>query len=218
MPKATVQVVAVQVRPIWLGKEKSTWELELIKEGSSEFQQAYVVSLLQGNCWTGPYTGCVSNEATIDYVGPMKQTVLDNALLLEAIAGVDGVDDRQRGGTLFRDQVPNYSQILLETKDAGVKGLRIGILKEGLSSKIMDPAVEAKFRAAVAVFEELGATVEEVSAPMHTIAPALVPLASRVEQFGEQVARRAVDRLCSQICTKSCFHGHRSRQRRYVEV
>ena len=126
-----------------------------------------------------PYTGCVSNEATIDYVGPITRTCMENAVLLEAIAGVDGLDDRQRAGTPFRDQVPKYSKILLETKDAGVKGLRIGILKEGISSKIMDSQVSAKFQAAAKVFEELGATVEEVSIPMHSIAPAIFGAASK---------------------------------------
>lgn len=110
-----------------------------------------------------PYTGCVSNEATIDYVGPMTRTVLDNAILLEAIAGVDGLDDRQRAGTPFRHQVPKYSEILQETQGLGIKGLRIGVLKEGISSKILDPGVDSKFRTAVLVFEELGAVVEEVS-------------------------------------------------------
>lgn len=126
-----------------------------------------------------PYTGCVSNEATIDYVGPITRNVLDNAILLEAIAGVDGLDDRQRAGTPFRDQVPKYSQILLDTKDAGIKGLKIGLLKEGTTSKITDPGVESKFKAAAAVFKELGAIVEEVSIPIHELAPAIFGAASK---------------------------------------
>jgi amidase len=126
-----------------------------------------------------PYTGCISNEATIDYVGPMTRNTLENAMLLEAIAGVDGLDDRQRAGTPFRDQVPKYSKILLETKEVGVKNLRIGVLKEGLTAKILDPAVEAKFRAAVTVFETLGGNVAEVSVPMHEIAPAIFGAASK---------------------------------------
>jgi amidase len=143
-----------------------------------------------------PYTGCVSNEATIDFVGPITRTVMDNAVLLEVIAGVDGLDDRQRAGTPFPDQVPKYSQLLLETKEAGVKGMRIGILKEGLSSKILDKGVEAKFRAAAAVFKELGAVVEEVSVPMHEIAPAIFGAMSRqggaMGRAGKASGRRQV--------------------------
>jgi amidase len=143
-----------------------------------------------------PYTGCVSNEATIDYVGPITRTVMDNAVLLEAIAGVDGLDDRQRAGTPFPDQVPKYSKLLLETKERGVKGMRIGILKEGLTSRILDKGVESKFRAAAAVFEELGAVVEEVSVPMHEIAPAIFGAASRqggaMGRVGRASGRRQV--------------------------
>jgi amidase len=126
-----------------------------------------------------PYTGCVSNEATIDCVGPITRTCMDNAILLEAIAGVDGLDDRQRAGTPFRDQVPKYSQLLLDSKEEGIKGLRIGVLKEGLSSKILDAGVESTFRASLAVLEELGAVVEEVSIPMHEIAPAIFGAVSK---------------------------------------
>lgn len=143
-----------------------------------------------------PYTGCVSAEATIDYVGPISRTCMDNAILLEAIAGVDGLDDRQRAGTPFRNQVPKYSQILVDTKEIGVKGLRIGILKEGLTHKVMDSGVEAKFRAAAQVFKELGATVEEVSVSMHEIGPAIFAAASRqggvMGRMGKASGRRQV--------------------------
>ncbi|MEO1533834.1 MAG: amidase family protein, partial [Pseudomonadota bacterium] len=42
-----------------------------------------------------PYTGVMPIENTIDHTGPMTQTVADNALLLEVIAGADGLDPRQ---------------------------------------------------------------------------------------------------------------------------
>lgn len=42
-----------------------------------------------------PYTGIISFECTIDHTGPMAKTVSDTALLLQAIAGPDGIDDRQ---------------------------------------------------------------------------------------------------------------------------
>ena len=42
-----------------------------------------------------PYTGIMPIEATIDHTGPMTTTVADNALLLEVIAGPDGLDPRQ---------------------------------------------------------------------------------------------------------------------------
>src|SRR5260370_37006313 len=43
-----------------------------------------------------PYTGIALLEITIDTCGPMTATGADNALLLEVIAGPDGLDTRPR--------------------------------------------------------------------------------------------------------------------------
>src|SRR5437763_9632150 len=59
------------------------------------------------SCWCGayglkptyglvPYTGIFPIELTLDHTGPMARTVADVALLLEVIAGPDGLDPRQR--------------------------------------------------------------------------------------------------------------------------
>ena len=44
-----------------------------------------------------PYTGILSIDAHLDHTGPMTASVADNALLLEVLAGPDGVDTRQQG-------------------------------------------------------------------------------------------------------------------------
>ncbi|KAF9892142.1 hypothetical protein FE257_002548 [Aspergillus nanangensis] len=115
-----------------------------------------------------PYTGIVSNDASLDYVGPMTGSVLDNALLLEAIAGADGVDDRAGPGVPAVDSVVRYSELVTEGGAAArVRGLRIGVLKEGLPAGAVDGNVERKFRDALQVWVGMGATVEEVSVPLH---------------------------------------------------
>src|ERR671928_1696634 len=45
-----------------------------------------------------PYSGIMPIELTLDHTGPMTATVEDNALLLEVLAGPDGLDPRQYGG------------------------------------------------------------------------------------------------------------------------
>ena len=116
-----------------------------------------------------PYTGIMPIEPTIDHTGPMTASVRDNALLLEVIAGVDGLDPRQ-----YAPKVHPYTQML----EGGVKGLRIGILKEGFGQPNSEAAVDAKVRAAAAMFEKLGATVTDVSVPLHAAALAIyLPLA-----------------------------------------
>ncbi len=42
-----------------------------------------------------PYSGVFPIELTLDRTGPMTATVADHALLLEVLAGPDGLDPRQ---------------------------------------------------------------------------------------------------------------------------
>jgi amidase len=105
-----------------------------------------------------PYTGIGPLEYTLDTAGPMTANVADNALLLEVLAGPDGLDSRQH---LAR--VDKYTEALRQ----GVKGLRIGVLKEGFGHRNSEPDVDAKVRDAAERFKSLGAIVEEVSVPEH---------------------------------------------------
>jgi amidase len=106
-----------------------------------------------------PYTGIGPLEITIDTCGPMTANVRDNALLLEVIAGPDGIDSRQRGIAPAR-----YSDAL----NGGAKGLRIGVLKEGFGLHNSEPDVDTHVRDAAQRLAKLGATIEDVSLPEHT--------------------------------------------------
>jgi amidase len=108
-----------------------------------------------------PYTGILGIEATIDHVGPITNSVTDNALLLEVIAGADGLDSRQ--GALRTEA---YTQALGQS----VVGLRIGVLREGFGLETSEPDVDEKVRMAAERFGRLGARVSEVSVPMHLLA------------------------------------------------
>jgi amidase len=88
-----------------------------------------------------PYTGIMPIEATIDHAGPITANVRDNALMLEIIAGSDGLDPRQ-----YAPVVESYTAAL----GKGVRGLKIGILTEGFQLPNMDPQVETKVRDAIA--------------------------------------------------------------------
>jgi amidase len=115
-----------------------------------------------------PYTGCASNEPTNDHVGPMTSSLLDNALLLQAIAGTDGVDDRSFGAP-EPSAVPGYhSKLLADPNPKNLTGVKIGVIAESLTMPGFDPRVLDTFRRSVEKFRELGATVEQVSIPMHT--------------------------------------------------
>jgi amidase len=106
-----------------------------------------------------PYSGIMPIESTIDHAGPMTATVRDNALLLEVIAGADGLDPRQ-----YNPQVDRYTAAL----GRGVSGLRIGVVKEGFGLTNSEPEVDAKVKAAADRLGRLGATVEPIQIPMHS--------------------------------------------------
>jgi len=107
-----------------------------------------------------PYTGIAPLEITLDTCGPMTGNVRDNALLLEAIAGPDGIDSRQRGVAAKR-----YTDAL----DGGVAGLRIGMVKEGFGHPNSEPDVDTRVRAGAERLAKLGATVTEISLPLHPL-------------------------------------------------
>src|SRR5262249_22282728 len=110
-----------------------------------------------------PYTGVMPIELTLDHVGPMTATVADNALLLEVLAGPDGLDPRQ-----VNVKADAYTKAL--TGEAS--GLRIGVVKEGFGHPTSERVVDSLVRRGAERFKELGATVDEGSIPMHLIAPA----------------------------------------------
>jgi amidase len=106
-----------------------------------------------------PYTGIFPIEPTLDHVGPMTRTVADAALMLEVIAGEDGLDPRQR-----KVGIKSYSEALT----GEISDLRIGVLKEGFGwPDASEPEVDEAVRAEARRMERLGATVKEVSIPWH---------------------------------------------------
>ena len=122
-----------------------------------------------------PYTGCASIEMTVDHIGPMGNSCRDVARLLAAMAGPDPLDPRQRG--VAREDVGDYVAAL----DRGAGGLKVGVVTEGFGQPAWEdiglPAsevvVDDHVRAAAQRFEGLGATVEDVSIPMHREGPYL---------------------------------------------
>ena len=111
-----------------------------------------------------PYTGIMPIELTLDHTGPMTRSVADNALLLEVIAGEDGLDPRQ-----YAPRIAEYTSALRQ--DAG--GLSIGVVTEGFGHANSENEVDAQVRKGVDRFVKLGARVKEISLPMHAVGAAI---------------------------------------------
>ncbi len=112
-----------------------------------------------------PYTGIMPIELTVDHVGPITRNVSDSALVLEVIAGADGLDPRQG----LTSKTANYTAAL----DLGLKGLRVAVVNEGFGWANSEIDVDEKVRSASALLRHLGATVDEVSIPMHRLGSAI---------------------------------------------
>ena len=111
-----------------------------------------------------PYTGVMPIEITIDHTGPMTGNVADNALMLEVLAGEDGLDPRQ-----YAPQTATYTEAL----GVGVSGMKIGVVSEGFGLENSEADVDAKVKQAADTLRGLGATVEDVSVPMHAAGAAI---------------------------------------------
>jgi len=104
--------------------------------------------------------GLIAFASSLDQIGPMTRDVVDCAVLLQAVAGHD-----RRDSTSSQRPVPDY----LATLRNGVKGMKLGVPKEYFVAG-MEPAVEQSIRDAIGLFEQQGASIEEVSLPHSDVA------------------------------------------------
>jgi len=105
--------------------------------------------------------GVVAFASSLDTPGPLARTVLDAALLHEAMSGHDPCDS-----TSIDAPVP---PVVAAARQADVNGLRVGVVTE-LSGDGFQPGVLARFGEAVELLESLGAKITEVSCPHFTYA------------------------------------------------
>jgi aspartyl-tRNA(Asn)/glutamyl-tRNA(Gln) amidotransferase subunit A len=99
--------------------------------------------------------GLIAFSSSLDQIGPITTNVEDNAHVLNAIAGHDDHD-----ATSANLNGEDYSSDI----DLGIKGLKIGIVKDFLNEGVM-PEIAASVKKAAEFFAKNGAEVEEVSLP-----------------------------------------------------
>ena len=109
-----------------------------------------------------PTTGSMPISYSLDHCGPMGATVEDVARLLAVIAGHDGWDART-----IAARPADYMAALGKP----VKGMRVGVMREGFGHPESDPDVDGRVREAIAAIETLGAEVTEIAVPWHLDGP-----------------------------------------------
>jgi amidase len=109
-----------------------------------------------------PYVGVAGIDQTFDHCGPMARTAGDLAALLQAIAGKDEGDPRQREG-----QAADYDAAVEDAPDR-LAGVRLGVIAEGFAEDIgVEPATADAVLETVERLHELGAELVDVSLPEH---------------------------------------------------
>jgi aspartyl-tRNA(Asn)/glutamyl-tRNA(Gln) amidotransferase subunit A len=100
--------------------------------------------------------GLIAFASSLDQIGPFATTVADAALLFDVIAGPDPMDSTSLPGA------PPVASARLE---AGVDGLRVGVVSELVGAEGIAPDVLARVRQAADALSAAGAKVDEVSVP-----------------------------------------------------
>lgn len=106
-----------------------------------------------------PSHGVGHIDHTIDHVTPLARTVEGAARLLEVLAGDDWRDPQW-----VRGEIPSFERA--GVADAGVDGMRIGIINESVSTVECEPAVLEGLERAATALDEAGARVERFSLPI----------------------------------------------------
>jgi len=166
----------------YTGPAKNPWDLARVPGGSSSGSAACVSagmatvslgsdtggSIRQPGALTGTVAlkptygrvsryGCVAFASSLDQIGPFSRTVEDSALVLEAICGKDSMD----ATSVARDD----EQFVSATREADVKGMRVGIVRDLLDMEGVTPEVKQSVLDAAARYEAMGAIVGEVDLP-----------------------------------------------------
>src|SRR5687768_2064728 len=115
-------------------------------------------------------SGLVAFASSLDQIGIVTKTIRDCAEVFDIIAGHDPMDS-----TSSREPAGDATMDL----DAGVKGLRFGIVREAVER--LEGEVRANFDAAVDVLRRGGASVEEVSIPTIPYAIAIYYIVANAE-------------------------------------
>jgi amidase len=109
-----------------------------------------------------PYVGIAGIDQTFDHCGPLARTAADLAALLQAIAGPDEGDPRQRDV-----QPADYVAAVARAGDS-LAGTRLGVVAEGFAEEnSVEPETAEAVRETADRLRGLGAETVDVSLPEH---------------------------------------------------
>ncbi|GHT78189.1 glutamyl-tRNA(Gln) amidotransferase subunit A [Actinomycetota bacterium] len=103
--------------------------------------------------------GVVAFGSSLDQVGPFARSVQDAAATLDAISGRDPLD------CTSQQVEQNFTAAAIAGRQDGIKGLRVGIVREYLDAEGVDVEMLSALKDAIVRLENLGAQIHEVELP-----------------------------------------------------
>jgi aspartyl-tRNA(Asn)/glutamyl-tRNA(Gln) amidotransferase subunit A len=100
--------------------------------------------------------GLIAFASSLDQIGPFASNVADAAGLLDVIAGHDPLDSTS---------LPQNPPVASARLDAGVEGVRVGVVTELITAEGIAADVAARVREAALALSDAGAKVDEISVP-----------------------------------------------------
>ncbi|MBF0099790.1 MAG: Asp-tRNA(Asn)/Glu-tRNA(Gln) amidotransferase subunit GatA [Desulfobacterales bacterium] len=106
--------------------------------------------------------GLVAYASSLDQIGPLTKTVMDTAIMLQAISGYDPKD-----ATSAKAEVPDFVSLLTATAHQSLSDITIGLPVEYFQAEGLDKDVANSIQQVIDVVKSLGAKCIEISLP-HT--------------------------------------------------
>lgn len=98
--------------------------------------------------------GVIPLAPGMDHVGPLTRTVVDSAIMLQAMAGYD-----PRDPVSANEPIPDFRSLI----GGGIRGMKIGVPRRFIASIEHTPDILKAFEEAERVFRSLGATLVDVA-------------------------------------------------------
>jgi aspartyl-tRNA(Asn)/glutamyl-tRNA(Gln) amidotransferase subunit A len=152
--------------------------------------------------------GVMTLSWTLDHTGPMARSAEDCAFMLQALAGHDPADPASA-----RQPVADY----LANLEGGVKGLRVGVVRDYFFEQV-EPETVAAFERAVGELGRLGARVRDVAIPsMHAAPSFMVIMLTEAFAYHERDLRTRPE-LYGDVLREKLMAGGLFRADEYVQA
>ena len=152
--------------------------------------------------------GVVTLSWTLDHTGPMARSAEDCAFMLQALAGHDPADPASA-----REPVADY----LADLEGGVKGLRVGVVRDYFFDQV-EPETVAAFERAAGELGRLGAAVRDVTIPsIHATPSFMVIMLTEAFAYHERDLRTRPE-LYGDVLREKLMAGGLFRADEYIQA